>query len=189
MQVFWIAIFLFLAGCTPPVYQNTTYDIEEFVVDSNQIAQGKHSLLVLEGQENNRFVPTLCDSYEEIMMEGDELNIALHCPTRPDRVIALESINATTGFRVCNGHICVPLLSSIQVEGLTLKEVQQKVQMAFGEQLQEPIQIFVNFKKKYERQVQVIGADKPMITVNGQTRLSEVLAKAQIPPDANLFKS
>lgn len=188
MHLCWIAILLFLVSCTAPVYQDTTYGVEDFIADSSQISHGKMAILNLEGQEDINCPERSFDSFEETIIEGDELTIALYHPYRKDRVIALDSINTTTGFRVCNGKICIPHLSSIEVVGLTLKEVRNRVQAAYCEQLPDA-QIFVNFKKRRERHVQIIGAGKSMIPVDGQTRLSEVIAKARISPTANLFKS
>jgi polysaccharide export outer membrane protein len=188
MHLQWVVIFLFLASCTSPVYQNTTYDVEEFIADSNQINRGKQSILELEEREETPCPSKHFDAFEEMMIDGDELTIALYYPSRPDRVATLEMINKTTGFRVCDGSICLPCFSKIEVEGLTLREVREKVQAVYCTQLPQA-QIFVNFKKRYERQVQIIGASTSMITVRDQMRLSEVLAKAKISFDANLFKS
>jgi polysaccharide biosynthesis/export protein len=181
-------ILLFLSACAPPVYQNTTFGIEEFVSDSSQISQGKQAVLALEERDTKSGSTENGHLFEEIIIEGDELAIVLYHPGRPDRVFALAIINDTVGFRVCNGNICVPYLSSLEVEGLTLKEAREKVQMAYRDQLPEA-QIFINFKRRQERQVQIIGANHPMISLNKCTRLSEVLAQAQIPSNANLFKS
>lgn len=181
------AIILFLVGCTPPVYQNTTFDIEEFVMDSQQIAQGKMAILALEEQDSACFSEHLSPG-NDVIINGDELSITLYCPQRPDRVDALEIINGRTGFRVCEGKINLPHLSSLEVEGLTLNEGKEKIQSAYSEQLSHA-QIFINFKKRRERQVQIIGAGKNMIAVDGRMRLSEVLAKARLHPYANLFKS
>jgi polysaccharide export outer membrane protein len=184
----WIVFFLCLAGCTPPVYQQTTYDVQEFIADSDQISQGKQAILAMQTQDETPPFSTSCDYFEEIVIDGDELTIALYCPRRPDRVAALDRINGTTGFRICNGQICLPHLPPIEVNGLTLREVRDKIQAAYCEELLD-VQIFVNFKKRRERQVQVIGARRSMINVDGYTRLSEVLAQAGISPYANLFKS
>lgn len=184
-----ISIFLLLNGCSSPVYQNTTYDIEEFVADSNRIAQGKQAILELEDVNDEASCPVeFRESFEEIIEDGDELTIALYYPQRQDHVSAIALINQTTGFRVSNGKICLPNISSIEVKGMTLNEIRKKVQTAYCDQLPNA-QVFINFKKRYEQQVQIIGAGKSMVTVDGRMRLSEVLAKAKVPPHANLFKS
>lgn len=182
-------ILLFLTSCTPPVYQNTTCDIDEFVEDSHQIAQGKLAILQLESQQVNLSFPEN-DFFEETVVDGDELTVALYCPQRPDRVKSLQEINERTGFRIYDGKIYLPHLTSreIEVGGLTLKEVQKKIQAEYCRQLPSA-QVFVNFKKRHERAVQIIGAEQPLVIVDGHMRLSEVLAKAGISPFANLFKS
>lgn len=181
-----IIILLFSAGCTPPVYQDTIVGIEEFVVDSQQIRQGKLAILALEEHES------ICNPSNSIdkdrIIEGDELSIILYCPRRPDRMYALESISARTAFRVADGHICLPHLDPIEIAGLTLTEARELIQTTYCEQIPD-VQVFINFKKKRERQVQIIGAGKAMVIVDGQMRLSEVLAKARVHPYANLFKS
>lgn len=188
MHLQWFAIFLLLVGCTPPVYQDTTYDMEEFIADSNQISLGKWAILAMENQEENSCISENCNYFEEILIDGDVLTIVLYCPRRPDRMMALNTINRTTGFRVCDGNICLPHLASIEVNGLTLREVRDKIQLAYCEQLSDA-QIFVNFKKRRERWVQIIGAGRPVVNVDGRMRLSQVLAKARISPYANLFRS
>lgn len=187
MHLLLFLISLFLTSCTPPVYQNTTYDIEEFVADSQQIEQGKLAILALTEQESICY-PEGHHLNEEVMMDGDELSITFYCPRRPDRMHTFEAIQARTGFRVCDGKICLPHLDAMEVIGLTLQEVGKKIQNAYCEELPD-VQIFINFKKRRERLVQIIGADKSTIAVDGCMRLSEVLAKARLHPYANLFKS
>jgi polysaccharide biosynthesis/export protein len=187
IHILYFAILFNLSSCVAPVYENTTYDLEEFISDSQQIAQGKFAILALEEKESVCYPESHCLS-DDIVIDGDELSITLYCPQRPDRMLALETINARTGFPVCNGHICLPHLSTLEVTGLTLSEVRNRIQEAYCEQL-PGAKIFVNFKKRRERFVQIIGATLPMVAVDGSTRLSEVLAKAGLPPYANLFKS
>lgn len=187
MRLLTFAIFLFLTSCTPPVYQNTTFDIAEFTADSRQIAQGKWAVLALEEQENE-CVSENHSLDEDVIMDGDELSIILYCPRRPDRMYAFETMNERTGFRVCDGKISLPHLSSVEVGGLTLNKAQENIQAAYCKQLSD-VQLFLNFKKQCERNVQIIGASQSMIPVDGRMRLSEVLAKARLHPYANLFKS
>lgn len=182
-----IMIIFLLPGCVPPVYENTTFDIEEFKYDSKQIEQGKFAILALE-ENKDFFSNALCELGEEIVIDGDELSITLHCPSRPDRVESLEVINTRAGFRVSSGEICLPHFPPIQVSECTLNQVRDAVESTYREQIPNA-RIFVNFKKRRDRIVQIIGASQSMVVVNGQIRLSEVLAKAQLSPYANLFKS
>lgn len=174
---------LLLIGCASPSYQNTTFDIECFAADSQKIAQGKYAILELDS-----FNETPTCSKEERIIEGDILAITLHCPGRPDRVEKFETIAKRTGFPVINGKIVIPHLQSMEVEGLTLQECRDIIQSEYRQQLPSA-SIFVNFKKQKERFVRVIGARKTVIPISGRTSLSEVIAKAQIPSSANLFKS
>lgn len=186
-KLLFIVIFLLLSGCVAPVYENTTFDIEEFKFDSKQIAQGKFAVLALE--KNNDFSSgALHDLSDETVIDGDELSITLHCPSRPDRVESIEIINARTGFCISNGVISLPHFPPIPVSECTLNQVRDLVESTYQEQIPSA-RIFVNFKKKRDRIVQIIGAAKSMVVVDGQIRLSEVLAKAQLSPYANLFKS
>lgn len=187
MFILNLLVLLFLSSCVAPVYENTTFGIDEFTCDSQQIAQGKFAILALEEKEDICY-PDPHYLIDDIVIEGDELSISLYCPKRPDRVEALEIINARTGFRVSDGKIYLPHLSAITVSGLSLSEIRDVIQSAYCEQLPDA-KIFINFKKRRERFVQIIGARQPMVAVDGRMRLSEVLAKAQLFPHVSLFKS
>lgn len=189
MRIFYIlfASLFVLQGCTPPVYHETTYGLDDFIADSSQISQGKWSILKLE-QDACDSLPLLNEPCDETIMDGDELTIALHHPNRQDHVRAFQKINQANGYIVCDGHVCLPHLGSIEAGGLTLKELRAKVQHAYQEQLPGG-QIFINYKRKSKPYVQIIGARQSMIPINGKTRLNEVLAKAGIPSSSNLFKS
>lgn len=181
-----LLFFIFLTGCTPPVYQGTTYGIDEFIADSNEISIGKFAILELENQDGESCASL--DSFDEIVIDGDELTIGLYHPNRNDRVEAFHTINRTTGFRICDGKVYLPGIGSIEAEGLTLPELKKKIQDAFSEQLPDG-RLFVDFKKRRQRSVQIIGAENPMVAVNGRIHLNEVLAKAGLNPSTNLFKS
>ena len=193
------AILLTLSSCVPPVYENTTFGIKEFTTDSKQIKKGKYAIttplppfsnsdpLNLSLEETEKW-NTLTDKKELKVINGDELSITLYCPRRPDFVIAFETINGRLGFCVNEGLLSLPSLPPIDVEGLTLIEIKELIQKAYQEQLPD-VTIYVNFKKKRERFVQVIGAKHSIIALNEEMRLNEVLAKAKLSPYANLFCS
>lgn len=187
LSFFCIAFFLFLSSCQSPIYQNTTYGLDEFVGDSQQIAQGKFAILTLEEHES------VCCPMEEgvqgdIILEADEILVVIHCPRRPDYMEAIEFICGNVGFAVCDGKVCLPHLSPIEVAGLSIHEGQDIIRRAYLEQIPDA-SVFVELKKRKERRVQVIGASVPFILVDGRMRLAEVLAKARLSPYANLFKS
>lgn len=182
----WLFLLL-LSGCVAPAYQDTTYGMDEFTIDSQQIAEGKFAILALEEKEEICY-PEPHGFDDDVVIEGDELSIILYCPSRRDRVSAMEMINVRAGFPVQDGKICLPHLSLIEVSGLTLSEVKERVQCAYQEEIPDA-KIYIHFKKKRERIVQIVGAAIPNVTVDGNTRLFEVIAKARISPHANLFKS
>ncbi len=184
---FIITSLVLLVSCTPPVYEGTIYSIEEFVEDSCQIAQ-REPIILQPKCPNTATLEGAFECYDDVVIEGDELTIALYYPKRQDHVEAFQMINNQTGFCVCEGKICLPYIASLNVCGMTLREIREKIQTIYHEQVPN-VQVFLNFKKQRERQVQIIGASNALIAIDGKTRLFEVLAKAQIPPHANLFKS
>jgi polysaccharide export outer membrane protein len=188
MPFLWLMMLCLLSSCVPPVYDGTTYGIDEFIQDSRFIAAGKNAILLFEDSPDSVVAEVNLYDRENLVIEGDELNIALYCPKRHDRMKMLSLINQRVGFRTCDGKICLPQLSPIEVTGLTLEEIKQRIQALYREQI-EDVQIFVGFKKQKERQVQVLGAGASMISIDARTRLAEVLARAQLPSGANLFKS
>lgn len=188
LRFLWVALAALIAGCVPPVYEGTTYGIDDFVKDSCQISQGKSAILTLENQGECIGAEGFQECRDEVVGDDDVLAIALYYPKRPDRVEAIKTISAQIGFKVREGKIYLPHLSSIDVGGLTLNQVREKIQSAYQEELPES-QVFVSFKIRQSHQVQIIGASQSMVPIDGRTRLSEVLAKAGIYPHANLFKS
>lgn len=175
-----------MQSCSPPVYEKTTFGIEDFALDSQQISQGKLSILSMEEHESPVF-PTSSPP-EELIADGDELSISLYCPQRSDRMSALDIINSRIGFVITDGKLSLPHLEPIYASGITLLELKKEIQNAYSEQIPD-IQVFLNFKKRKERYVQIIGGSNGLIGLNGQMKLSEVLAKAQFNPYSNLFKS
>lgn len=180
-------LLIILSGCTSPVYQETMYGLEDFIADSSQISKGKYAILRLE-QNGSPDLPSLHASCDECVMDGDELTIALYSPYRQDHADAFEMINQTTGFRICDGKVALPRLGPVDAEGLTLNQLKDKIQTAYREEIPDG-KIFVNYKKRRGRFVQIIGAEKGVVPVDGKMRLNEVLAKAVVPPSSNLFKS
>ena len=163
------------------------YGLEDFIADSSQISKGKYAILRLE-QNGSPDLPSLHASCDECVMDGDELTIALYSPYRRDHADAFEMINQTAGFRICDGKVALPRLGPIDVEGLTLNQLKEKIQTAYREEIPDG-KIFINYKKRRARFVQIIGAEKGVVPVDGKMRLNEVLAMAVVPPSSNLFKS
>lgn len=186
-QLLLYSLIFLLSACTSPVYQETTYGIEDFVADSSQISRGKFAILALKKRSGDS-AALWQESCEETLLDGDEVTLSLYHPRRPDYAQAIQNINNKVGFRVCDGKMNLPHLGSIEVDGLTLNQLKQTLQNAYQQELPGS-KIFVDFKRKKVRAVQIIGGARPMVEIDANTRLSEVIAKAVIPPHSNLFKS
>jgi polysaccharide export outer membrane protein len=75
------------------------------------------------------------------------------------------------------------------VAGLTLDQAKESLETVYREQIQD-VEIFVTYKDRLTRKVELAGmVAQATVPVDGKKRLYEVLAHAQIPPDANLFLS
>jgi polysaccharide export outer membrane protein len=90
---------------------------------------------------------------------------------------------------VANGTIALPDIAPIEVAGLTLEEARRKIQNHYGNQIQD-VEVFIAYKDRIARKVELAGlVAVPSIPVDGRIRLFDILSKAHVPPDANLFKS
>lgn len=162
---------------------------DEFVMDSYKIREGKFSILEMQGCAHQELSEEYLQPYVDIIHEDDLLQISLFHPSRTDLVNAFSALSTTIGFRVNEGKVILPDLEPIEVQGLTLEEARQKIQSEYQEQIKD-IQIFLSFKDRIERKVQLAGlVFTPTIPVDGRMRLFETLAVAKVPPDANFFKS
>jgi polysaccharide export outer membrane protein len=174
---------LISVGCTPLVYEDTSYALDEFIADSSLISRGKFGIL----QVQEKGIP-IEYSNQELLIDGDELSISLYNPSRIDHVDAFKSVSQRGGFRISDGKVSLPCLGCVDVKELSLQEVKEKIQRLYCEQFSDG-QFFINYKKRKERFVQIIGGAIGTIPVDVRTRLNEVLAKAGVPPQTNLFKS
>lgn len=163
---------------------------DEFVMDSYKIRQGKLAILELEGKEVGDLPSEAMDEYCDVIAEDDILNIAIYHPKRKDLMESFQFINQSVGgFRVYNGCVDLPDIPQVKVEGLTLEEARQMIQEVFREHIQD-VEVFVTYEDRLTRKVELTGmVSTPAVPVDGKMRLYEVIAKAQIPPDANLFMS
>lgn len=189
---FIITFFLVLvcAACSSPCYDYAIMGADEFVIDSYRIRQGKSAILELEGKPVGEFPCDAMNEYRDTIAEDDILTIAVYHPTRKDLMEAVAFVNQTMGgFRVTHGCVDLPDISPVKIVGLTLEEARQKLQNSFREQIQD-IEIFLAYKDRLLRKVELTGlVATPTVPVDGKIRLYEVLAKAHIPPQANLFMS
>lgn len=130
------------------------------------------------------------DEYIDEIDEDDILNIVVYHPTRRDLMDAFNYINTTVGgFKVTRGMVDLPDIPPVSVVGLTLDEAKARLQARLREEIKD-IEIFITYRDRLTRKVELTGmVSTPTVPVDGKVRLYEVLAKAHIPPTANLFMS
>ncbi len=193
MKKFWLCWILFslliLCSCSRPCHQYDVFGADEFVIDSYKIRQGKLAILDMEGIETGDLPCDVMDEYQDVIAEDDILNIAIYHPKRRDIMDAIQLINERVGFRVSQGQVDLPDISSIFVAGLTLDEARKAIQTCYRDHIQD-VEVFINYQDRLSRKVELTGAvNTPVIPVDGKIRLYEVLAIAQVPNNANFFKS
>lgn len=184
------SLFLLLASCTNPPYRgNEVLGAEDFVMDSYRIREGKMSILQMEGKDYDSLPHHLLDEYQDVINNGDVLQIAIYHPTRNDLSESVQKIGQTVGFRVTEGKIYLPDLSPIRVEGLTLLQAQQEIETLYRDQIKD-VSVFISYRDRILRKVELAGlVQVPSIPVDGRLRLFEALSIARVPTNANLFKS
>lgn len=184
-----LSAFVLLASCNGPYMGKDLYGADEFVMDSYKIREGKFSILEMEGIASEELSEEALEEYQDQIHEDDVLQIALYHPKRQDIASAVQSIGQTIGYRVVDGKIHLPDLSSIEVAGLTLEEARQRIQEHYRNQIQD-MEVFLTYKERIARKVELAGlVSVPSIPVTGKMRLYDVLSMARVPPEANLFKS
>lgn len=183
-----LALFSF-CSCSGPYMGKDLFGADEFVLDSYKIREGKFSILEMEGKAVDDLDEDLLNEYQDRICEDDVLQIALYNPKRNDIVSAVEAIGGTIGYRVVGGQITLPDLPPVEVAGLTLEEARQKIQTHYQDQIRDT-EVFVGYRERIVRKVELAGlVAVSSIPVDGKIRLFDVLSKAQVPVEANLFKS
>lgn len=178
-----------LTACGGPYMGKDLFGADEFVLDSYKIREGKLSILEMQGQPMQELHVKLLDEYEDQIDEDDVLQVALYHPKRSDLMGAVSAVGQTVGYRVIHGEILLPDLPPVHVKGLTLAEAKAKIQKEYQAQIQDT-EVFLGFKDRLSRKIELAGlVATPSIAVDGRIRLFDVLSKARVPPDANLFKS
>ena len=186
--LYFFALIL-LASCSGPYMGKELFGADEFVLDSYKIREGKFSILEMEGQTCQELDEDLLDEYQDRIHEDDVLQIALYHPKRADVVQAVQTIGAAVGYPVVNGYIVLPDLSPIEVAELTLEEARLKIQSHYQDQIRDT-EVFLTYKDRIARKVELAGlVGISSVPVDGKIRLYDVLSKAHVPADANLFKS
>lgn len=179
-----------LLSCSGPCCDYDVKGVDEFVIDSYKIRQGKLAILEMEGIEVDELPCEYMEEYKDAIAEDDILNIAVYHPTRKDLMDSIQFINATVGgFKVYQGKVDLPDIPPVQVYGLNLDEARERLQEKYNEHIKD-VEVFVTYKDRPGRKVELTGmVQTPTVAVDGKIRLYEVLAKAFIPPNANLFMS
>ena len=191
MKFLWSFVLLVLfASCSSSHYDYDVMGADEFVIDSYKIRQGKMSILEMEGYEVGELEDGAMEEYQDVVDEDDILNIAIYHPSRKDLMESIQFINENVGgFKVTDGKVCLPDIPEITVAGLTLDEARDLLQKEFNKQIKD-VEVFVTYRDRLSRKVELTGLVKtPTVAVDGKMRLYEVIAKAGIPPQANLFMS
>lgn len=189
MRYFLIFVLFLFSSCSSNYKGKDVYGADEFVLDSYKIKQGKYSILELEGNSYEELSSSLLEEYKDTISEDDVLKIALYHSKRTDICLAIEKIGQEVGFRVSDGFVSLPDLPPVKVEGLTLKEAEKAIGETYAKQI-EGIEVFVSYQKRIIKKVELAGlVAESNIPVDGKIRLYDVIARAKIPINANLFKS
>ncbi|MCE5316590.1 MAG: polysaccharide biosynthesis/export family protein [Parachlamydia sp.] len=190
MPALLLLFLIALSSCSSPCCDYDILGADEFVIDSYKIRQGKLAILEMEGIDVEELPCDAMEEYKDVIAEDDLLNIVIFHPTRKDLMGAFQSINQSTGgFKVTRGRVDIPDVDSVEVAGLTLDEAKEKIQGRFRDHIKD-VEVFVNYKDRLKSKVELAGlVQTPTVPVDGKIRLYEVLAKAKMMPQANLFMS
>ncbi len=185
-----LCLLILQASCSSPCHDYAVMGADEFVIDSYKIRQGKLAILEMEGYEVEDLPSDAMDEYKDVIAEDDILNIAVYHPSRKDLMESIQFINQTVGgFKVYQCKVEIPDIQTVFVGGLTLDEARERLQEEFNKHIKD-VEVFVTYKDRLTRKVDLIGlVQTPVVPVDGKIRLYEVLAKAHIAPNANLFMS
>ncbi len=165
------------------------FGAEEFVLDSYKIKEGKFSILEMEGKSFEGLSEELLQEYEDTIHSGDVLMIAIYHPKRKDLANSVQEIGSKVGFSVTDGKIYLPDLSPVEVEGKTLAQAKALIEKSYRREIDD-IEVYVDYKNRTLKKVELAGmVQLPSIPVDGKVRLFDILSKAKVPPEANLFKS
>lgn len=188
--IFALLMIALASSCSTRCCDYAVMGADEFVIDSYKIRQGKLAILEMEGIEVEDLPMNAMQEYKDVIAEDDILNIALFHPSRKDLMESIQFINSTVGgFKVTKGRVDIPDIPSVDVAGLTLDEAREKIRDKFNEQIKD-VEVFVTYRDRLTRKVELTGlVQTPTVPVDGKIRLYEVLAKAHLTPNANLFMS
>ncbi len=190
MKILPIILLLIISACTHPSSDYRTFDIEEFVQDSLLIRQGKQAILDMQNQTQDEMPCGALEEFKDVIAEDDILNIAIYHPSRKDLMHSVQDVSqALGGFRVSDGHVRLPGSPPIRLQGLTPEEAQRAIQKQFDGEIKD-VDVFVSYRDRLQKKVELIGqVSTPSVPIDGKIRLYEVIAKAHVNPQANLFMS
>lgn len=188
--VFLVIVLLSLSACScSSSFDYPVYGADEFVLDSYCIREGKLSILAMQGECYDELPCHAMYEYEDSITEDDILNIVFYHPRRADLISALNGINDKIGFRVRHGYVNIPDIPPVYVEGLTLEEARDRIQVTFREEVKD-IELFVSYHDRLQRKVELAGlVTVPTMPVDGKIRLFEVLSHAGLPSPVNWYGS
>ncbi|MFA6119524.1 MAG: sugar transporter [Parachlamydiales bacterium] len=162
--------------------------VEEFVRDSSKINEGKFAILEMYGNNLAKLDAKLLEDRKDLIEEEDILNIEIYHPIRKDLTNLIKSLSQTSGFQIIDKNIYLPGFGYIKVENLTLNEAKEEIQKKCLKEISD-IEVFVSFKKRKLKKIEVTGLVSDEISIESNTRIYELFSKIKLPRDANLFKS
>lgn len=187
----WPLFFIFLAAtsCSPKYEYYCVEGVEEFVLDSYRIREGKLSILEMQGHEIGDMPDDAMDEYKDTIAEDDILNIIVYHPSRSDLMQTFNYINHSIGFLVRDGRVDIPDIAPVEVIGLTLEEARIKLQEECRKHVRD-IELFITYRDRLSRKIDLMGlVSTSTIPVDGKLRLYEALSRARVPANACLFMS
>lgn len=181
---------MMFSSCSYPCHDYAVMGADEFVIDSYRIREGKLAILEFQGKAVEELPEEALDQYCDVVDEDDILTIVVYHPSRKDLMQAIQFVNDNVGgFRVHEGKVDIPDIPPVEVIGLSLDDAREKIQRAFRDQIQD-VEVFVTYKDRLSRKVELTGmVTTSTIPVDGKIRLYEIIAKAHVPSNANLFMS
>lgn len=186
--LFLICLISATSCCNPCKY--SVYGLDEFVLDSYDIGRGKQSILEMQDKPIDPMPEDALDEFKDVIAEDDVLNVVIYHPSRKDLMVSVQEVsNAIGGYRVVDGFIRLPCIPPVYVKGLALEEAKSVIRHSFDGEIKD-IEVFVTYRDRLQKKVELIGqVATESIPVDGKIRLYEVIAKAKLTAQANLFMS
>jgi polysaccharide export outer membrane protein len=191
----FIVLFVFLSSIAFANDDCPPYEVlssQDFVNDSIFIlTKGKAAILEMQNKEVDELPEDALKKFEPTIQEGDLLTITVYHHSRQDWMNDVMHLNNLRGgIKVIDGKVAIPELAPTIVEGLTLKEAKEKIRDELRKEIKDA-DVYVKMReKKTTHSVLLSGLVAGReIPVDGNTTLFEVLSRARIVGEANLFAS